>query len=83
VPNAAKAMLFRQSSTIIPWITCGGGDIVAIKVGTVRCSDYHHLVVLLLDVNNGPGVGDHGEEAHRQGEGKEGGLDHLLAVDHL
>ena len=51
-------------------------------MASLRCSDYHHLVVLLLDVNNGQGVGDHGEEAHRQGEGKEGGLEHLLAVDH-
>ena len=39
----------------------------------------HRLVILLLDGNDGPGVGDDGEEADRQGEDEEGGVKHLVA----
>ena len=33
----------------------------------------------MLDSDDGPGVGDDGEEADRQGEDEEGGVKHLVA----
>ena len=39
----------------------------------------HRLVILLLDGNDGPGVGDYGEEADWQGEDQEGRVKHLVA----
>ena len=37
----------------------------------------HRLVVLLLDGDDGPGVGEDGEKADWQGEDEEGGIKHL------
>ena len=43
----------------------------------------HRLVILLLDGDDGPGVGDYGEEADGQGEDEEGGVKHLVAQNSI